>query len=83
MTNPCQDPTPEQEAIYSLNQDIAYLKEQLREVVALIKKIDDWSGTYYSDPIHQVTAFGAIAVKVEAFIDQNADIVKELNNANK
>lgn len=34
--NPCQDPTPEQEAIYERDCEIAALKEQIREVRKII-----------------------------------------------
>lgn len=55
--NPERGPTPEQEAIYELEQDIAYLKEQLREGALLHKKIDEWNGTYFSTATECVDAF--------------------------
>ena len=66
MTNPCQDPTPEQEAMHEKDCEIAYLKEQLAEAVRLIS---------ISTLIHGIWCEEYWARKA-AFLDQNEDLNK-------
>jgi hypothetical protein len=40
MTNPCQEPTPDQEKMHEMQGEIDYLREQLREAYAIISDID-------------------------------------------
>lgn len=70
MTNPCQDPTPEQEAIYERDCEIAALKEQIVEAYRIIEQF------------HHCLDHGAIvdsSLLNDAFeyMMQNESIVKE------
>ena len=70
MTNPCQDPTPEQEAMYELHGEIAYLKEQLADAVriahAVRHKLEE-RGRPYEFRI------GAAMLMLGDFLDQNSE----------
>jgi hypothetical protein len=73
MTNQCQDPTPEQEKMHEMQCEIDYLKEQLAEAMRLfIEAENHWDEYAYPERREFLN-------QVAAFIDQNADIVKDLN----
>ena len=61
--NQCQDPTPEQEAMYAKDCEIDYLKEQLAEAVRLLNEVH--SEYYLLDPSGETEA------SIVAFLDQN------------
>ena len=72
MTNPCQDPTPEQEAMYELHGEIAYLKEQLADAVKIISAVFEEFDFRYDGLKDSGTLWmGEILAESREFLDQN------------
>lgn len=78
MTNPCQDPTPEQEAMHELHCEIAALREQIVEAWRIISIAhDEIDGRYDGCEDSSTLWMGELIDQSKEWLDQNESIAKE------